>query len=68
MNLSALVSASQQTLIPRLKANTVKIKMAASLMLIAVGMFNIYSAFNLELFVQVFFPQTDLVRPSCIAV
>jgi cytochrome c-type biogenesis protein len=56
MIVSGLVSASQQTLISKLKANTVKIKSAASLMLILVGMFNIYSAFDLDLFVQVFFP------------
>lgn len=54
--ISALVAASRQTLITRLKAATPKIKWAASVLLIVVGLFNLYTALNLGLFVQVLFP------------
>ena len=53
---SGLVSASHQTLITGLKAATPKIKDFASVLLIAVGVFNIYSAINLELFLRLLFP------------
>lgn len=53
---SGLVAASHQTLITKLKAATPKIKGVASLLLIAVGVFNIYSSINLELFLGVLFP------------
>lgn len=56
MIMSGLVSASQQTLINRLKANTVKIKSAASILLILVGVFNIYTALDLDLFLRELFP------------
>jgi cytochrome c-type biogenesis protein len=54
--ISGLVAASRQTLINRLKAAAPKIKWAASILLIVVGLFNIYTALNLGLFVQVLFP------------
>ena len=54
--LSGLVAASRQTLVTRLKAATPKIKSVASVLLIVVGLFNIYTAFNLSLFQQVLFP------------
>lgn len=54
--ISGLVAASRQTLITRLKAATPKIKSVASVLLILVGLFNIYTAFNLSLFQQVLFP------------
>lgn len=53
---SGLVAASKQTLITRLKAATPKIKLTASVLLILVGVFNIYTAVNLELFLKLFFP------------
>ena len=54
--ISALVAASRQTLITRLKAATPKIKWGASILLIVVGLFNLYTAINLGLFVQALFP------------
>jgi cytochrome c-type biogenesis protein len=53
---SGLVAASKQTLITRLKAATSKIKSAASVLLILVGVFNIYTAVNLDLFLGLLFP------------
>ena len=53
---SGLVAASHQTLINRLKAATPKIKMASAIVLILVGLFNLYSVFNLEQFVRLLFP------------
>lgn len=53
---SGLVAASHQTLITRLKAATPKIKDFASVLLIAVGVFNVYSAINLNLFLRLLFP------------
>jgi len=53
---SGIISASHQTLITRLKAATPKIKGVASVLLIAVGVFNIYSAINLNLFLRLLFP------------
>ncbi|MCJ7661116.1 MAG: hypothetical protein MUO67_18360 [Anaerolineales bacterium] len=53
---SELVAASRQTLITRLKAATPKIKWAASVLLILVGVFNIYMAVNLDLFLSLLFP------------
>jgi cytochrome c-type biogenesis protein len=54
--LSGLVAASRQTLVTRLKAATPKIKSVASVLLILVGVFNIYTAFNLGLFQRILFP------------
>jgi len=54
--ISGLVAASRQTLITRLKAATPKIKWGASILLILVGLFNLYTALNLGLFVRVLFP------------
>ncbi len=53
---SELVAASKQTLITRLKAATPKIKWTASVLLILVGVFNIYTAVNLDLFLNLLFP------------
>jgi cytochrome c-type biogenesis protein len=54
--ISGLVAASRQTLITRLKAAAPRIKRVASILLIAVGLFNLYTAFNLSLFSRLFFP------------
>ena len=53
---SGLVAASRQTLITRLKAATSKIKTVASVLLILVGLFNIYTAINLPVFINLLFP------------
>ena len=53
---SGLVAASHQTLIGQLKAAAPKIKLASSIVLILVGLFNLYSAFNVEQFVRLLFP------------
>jgi len=53
---SGLVAASLQTLITRLKAATPKIKWAASILMIAVGLFNITTALNQALFLRLLFP------------
>jgi cytochrome c-type biogenesis protein len=53
---SALVAGSKQTLITRLKAAAPKIKWASSFLLILVGVFNIYTAVNLNLFLSLLFP------------
>ncbi|MCH7662822.1 MAG: hypothetical protein IH859_03015 [Chloroflexi bacterium] len=53
---SGLVAASHQTLITGLKAATPKFKDFASVLLIAIGVFNIYSAINLNLFLRLLFP------------
>lgn len=45
--ISALVAASCQTLIACLKAATPEIKLGSSIVLILVGLFNIYTSFNL---------------------
>ncbi|MCH7662549.1 MAG: hypothetical protein IH859_01600 [Chloroflexi bacterium] len=50
--LSGLVATSKQTLITRLKAATPKIKWAASILLILVGAFNIYTVVNLDSFLR----------------
>lgn len=54
--ISGLVAASRQTLITRLKAATPKIKSVASVLLILVGLFNIYTAINLPVFINLLFP------------
>jgi len=54
--ISVLVAASRQTLITQLKAATPKIKSASSVLLILVGLFNLYTAVNLTQFVQRLFP------------
>jgi cytochrome c biogenesis protein CcdA len=53
---SLLVAASEETLITRMKAATPIIKRAASYVLILVGVFNIYTAINLPVFLSMFFP------------
>lgn len=53
---SGLVSASKHTLITRLKAATPKIKAVSSTLLIAVGVFNIYTSINLDYFLRLLFP------------
>ena len=53
---SGLVAASRQTLITRLKTATPKIKWAASILLVGVGLFNLYTAVNLGLFLRLLFP------------
>jgi cytochrome c-type biogenesis protein len=53
---SGLVAASQQTLINRLKAAAPSIKRISSVLLILVGMFNVYSALNPNLFLRLLFP------------
>ncbi len=53
---SGLVAASHQTLIGQLKAAAPKIKLASSIVLILIGLFNLYSAFNVEQFVRLLFP------------
>jgi len=54
--ISGLVAASRQTLITRLKAATPRIKSVASLLLILVGVFNVTTALNSGLFLDVLFP------------
>ncbi|MBT4512876.1 MAG: hypothetical protein HOC20_11795 [Chloroflexi bacterium] len=54
--ISGLVAASKQTLITRLKAATPKIKTTTSLLLILVGGFNITTAINLDIFLNLLFP------------
>jgi cytochrome c-type biogenesis protein len=54
--ISGLVAASQQTRITRLKAAAPRIKRVASILLIVVGLFNLYTAFNLSLFLRFLFP------------
>lgn len=53
---SGLVAASEQTLISRLKAASPKIKSTSSVLLILVGLFNIYTSVNLDLFLGTLFP------------
>ena len=53
---SLLVAASEETLLTRMKAATPKIKRAASYVLILVGVFNIYTAINLPVFLGLLFP------------
>jgi cytochrome c-type biogenesis protein len=54
--ISGLVAASQDTLIRRLKASAPRIKQISSLLLVLVGMFNITTALNVGVFVQLLFP------------
>jgi len=54
--ISGLVAASQDTLIRRLKASTPRIKQISSILLVLVGMFNIITALNVDVFVQLLFP------------
>jgi cytochrome c biogenesis protein CcdA len=53
---SGLVATSQETLIQRLKANTPRIKQVTSILLVLVGLFNIFSSLNVDLFVRLLFP------------
>ena len=54
--ISGLVAASHETLIGRLKASTPSIKKVSSVLLVLVGLFNIFSSLNVSLFVQLLFP------------
>ena len=53
---SGLVAASRQTVITRLKAATPKIKWVASIVLVGVGLLNLYSAFNPTQFMRLLVP------------
>ena len=53
---SGLVATSQDTFIRRLKASTFRIKQLSSILLVLVGLFNVFAALNVELFVQLLFP------------
>ena len=53
---SGLVAASRQTLINRLKAAAPRIKRISSVLLILVGVFNVYTALNPNLFLRFLFP------------
>lgn len=53
---SILVATSQEALIQRLKASTPRIKQVTSLLLILVGLFNLFTALNVGLFVRWLFP------------
>jgi cytochrome c-type biogenesis protein len=53
---SGLVASSQETLIQRLKAGTPYIKQVTSLLLVLVGLFNIFTALSVDLFVRLLFP------------
>lgn len=53
---SGLVATSQETLILRLKASTPRIKKVASILLVLVGLFNIFTALSVGLFVRLLFP------------
>jgi cytochrome c biogenesis protein CcdA len=54
--ISLLVATSQDTLIRRLKTATPHIKIASSLLLIGVGLFNLISALDVGTFVRLLFP------------
>ncbi|MDQ7036834.1 MAG: cytochrome c biogenesis protein CcdA [Anaerolineae bacterium] len=54
--LSLLVATSQKTMIHRLKNATPRIKTVSSVLLVAVGVFNIVTSINVTAFVQVLFP------------
>jgi cytochrome c-type biogenesis protein len=53
---SGLVAASQETLLRRLKASVGRIKQAASVLLVMVGLFNVLTTLNTELFIRLLFP------------
>lgn len=53
---SGLVATSQKTLIQRLKAGTPRIKQVTSVLLVLVGLFNIFTVLRLDLFGQWLFP------------
>jgi cytochrome c-type biogenesis protein len=53
---SGLVATSQETLIQQLKATTPRIKQVTSILLVLVGLFNIFTALNIDLFVRWLFP------------
>ena len=54
--ISGLVATSQETLINRLKASTSRIKQVTSLLLVVVGLFNLFSVLNVSLFLKWLFP------------
>lgn len=53
---SGLVAASQETLLRRLKVGAGRIKQAAAVLLVMVGLFNIFTMLNTGLFVRLLFP------------
>jgi cytochrome c biogenesis protein CcdA len=53
---SGLVAASQETLLRRLRAGAGRIKQAASVLLVIVGLFNVLTTLNTGLFVRLLFP------------
>jgi cytochrome c-type biogenesis protein len=53
---SSLLATSQDTLILRLKASTPRIKQVTSVLLVLVGLFNIFTALDVRLFVWLLFP------------
>ncbi len=53
---SGLVARSQDALIRHLKASTPRITQATSALLVLVGLFNILTALNADLFVRLLFP------------
>ena len=54
--ISLLVATSQHTLIQRLKAGTPRINQLTSVLLILVGLFNMFTALDADLFVRKLFP------------
>ena len=53
---SGLVASSQETLIHKLKASSPRIKQVTGLLLVLIGLFNLFSALNVGLFVKLLFP------------
>lgn len=53
---SGLVATSQETLIRRLKASTPRIKQVTSILQVLAGLFNVFTALNVGLFVRLLFP------------
>ena len=56
--ISGLVATSRQTVVTRLKVAAPKIKQAAAILLMVIGVFNLYFALNLSLFLRLFFPSS----------
>ena len=54
--ISGLVANSREALLTHMKAATPKIKLGSSIVLIIVGLFNIYTAFDLRFFLRTLFP------------
>lgn len=53
---SGLVASSQETLITQLKANAERVKKTGAVILVFVGVFNLYSVLGLNSFLKVLFP------------